>query len=94
METKNKSFRVTLRVIETWAYTLIGMSGLLIVSLGLLFLSRRYLGPRGLLIVTAVGYRPAKAIWFTLLFRYGFMRWPDGTPTDGSRQSSVTRGAS
>ena len=48
----------------------------------------------GALVVTAVGYRPAKAIWFTLLFRYGFMRWPDGTPTDGSRQSSVTRGAS
>ncbi|MDA0351143.1 MAG: DUF983 domain-containing protein [Chloroflexi bacterium] len=38
----------------------------------------------GALVVTAVSYRLAKAIWFTLLFRFGFMRWPDGTPTDGT----------
>ena len=31
------------------------------------------------LLVTAVGYRPAKSIWFSLLYLYGFMRWPDGT---------------
>jgi len=37
------------------------------------------------LIVTAIGYRPAKAIWFALLFIYGFMRWPDGTATTEPR---------
>jgi hypothetical protein len=33
---------------------------------------------------TAIGYRSAKAIWFALLYRYGFMRWPDGTPSGGT----------
>ena len=42
------------------------------------------------LVVTAVGYRPAKSIWFALLFRYGFMRWPDGTPTDGTPRQAAT----
>jgi len=32
---------------------------------------------------TAIGYRPAKAIWFALLYRYGFMRWPDGSASGG-----------
>lgn len=38
------------------------------------------------LIVTAASYRPAKAIWFALLFRFGFMRWPDGSASDGTRR--------
>lgn len=41
------------------------------------------------LIATTVGYRPAKSIWFSLLFQYGFMRWPDGTPTDGTRRAAI-----
>jgi hypothetical protein len=31
------------------------------------------------LLVTAIGYRPAKSIWFSLFYLYGFMRWLDGT---------------
>jgi len=41
------------------------------------------------LFVTGAAYRPAKGIWFVLLFRYGLMRWPDGTPSDGSRRDPV-----
>lgn len=41
----------------------------------------------GALVATALGYRPAKSIWFSLLFRFGLMRWPDGTPTDGKRRT-------
>lgn len=31
------------------------------------------------LMTTALTYRPAKSIWFSLLYIYGLMRWPDGT---------------
>ena len=47
----------------------------------------------GGLVATAVGYRPAKSIWFALLFRFGFMRWPDGTATDGTRRPVAPSGA-
>lgn len=47
----------------------------------------------GALIVTAIGYRPAKSIWFALQFQYGFMRWPDGTPTDGTRRTPTVERA-
>lgn len=36
------------------------------------------------LVVTALGYRPAKSIWFSLLFTFGFMRWPDGTASNAT----------
>jgi uncharacterized protein (DUF983 family) len=44
------------------------------------------------LVATALGYRPAKGIWFALLFRFGFMAWPDGTPSDGTQRLGATSG--
>ena len=38
------------------------------------------------LVVTALSYRLAKGIWFSLLFRFGLMAWPDGTASDGTRR--------
>ena len=38
------------------------------------------------LVVTGLAYRPAKSLWFSLLFRFGFMTWPDGTSSDGTRR--------
>ncbi len=40
----------------------------------------------GALVVTALSYRLAKGIWFSLLFQFGLMRWPDGTASDGRRR--------
>jgi len=40
------------------------------------------------LLTTAVGYRPAKSIWFSLLFTFGFMRWPDGSASNATSESS------
>lgn len=37
------------------------------------------------LVVTAATYRPAKSIWFSLLYIYGFMRWPEGTASNAAR---------
>ena len=37
------------------------------------------------LLVTALGYRPAKSIWFALLYLFGFMRWPDGSASGTAR---------
>ena len=45
------------------------------------------------LMVTALGYRPAKGIWFSLLFRFSLMRWPDGTASDGTRRVPERAGA-
>ena len=56
METKNKSFRVFFRILETWAYTLIGMSGLIAVTVFLLFLARRFLSIRILLVLVSIAF--------------------------------------
>ena len=45
----------------------------------------------GALVATAAGYRPAKSIWFALLFRFGLMAWPDGSASDGTRRPAVAR---
>ena len=47
----------------------------------------------GALVVTAARYRPAKSIWFALLFRFGFMQWPDGTVSDGTPRTVVQQEA-
>lgn len=39
------------------------------------------------LVATVIGYRPAKAMWFALLYEWGFMARGDGPPTGAPPRS-------
>ncbi|MBT5775539.1 MAG: DUF983 domain-containing protein [Dehalococcoidia bacterium] len=41
------------------------------------------------LVVTAVGYRLAKSLWFSLLYTFGLMRWPDGTASSPAERATT-----
>jgi hypothetical protein len=71
-----------------------GIGALWVVALGFLELRTGVLAGLGAdplwtigmsgIVVTFLGYRPAKASWFALLFLYGFVR-PDGSGPEEAR---------
>ncbi len=38
-------------------------------------------------LATLAVYRPSKALWVLVLFRFGWLRWSDGRPSDEPRET-------
>lgn len=79
-------FRVYLRVLETWAYTLVGLLGLFVVTFVCFYFSKKFISPRAFLIIwglaglgTCILFLASKhlVIWSLCLEKADPEKYPD-----------------